>query len=59
MGAMRLSNAASAAMKLANWQMPREWRVRIVQLREQLEAARAALKPEGPARLEGEGDRTP
>ena len=59
MGAMRLSNAASATMKLANWQLPREWRIRIVQLREQLEAARAALKPEGPARLEGEGDRTP
>ena len=59
MGALRLTNAASATMKLANWQMPREWRVRIVMLREQLEAARAALKPEGPARLEGEGDRTP
>ena len=28
-------------------------------LREQLEVARAALKPDGPARLEGEGDRTP
>ena len=26
MGALRLSNAASATMKLANWQMPREWR---------------------------------
>jgi len=59
MGATRLAGAASATMKIANWQMPREWRTRIVMLREQLEAARAALKPEGPARLEGEGDRTP
>jgi len=59
MGATRLAGAASATMKIANWQMPREWRTRIVMLREQLEVARAALKPEGPARLEGEGDRTP
>ena len=59
MGAMRLANAASATMKIANWQMPREWRSRIVVLREQLEVARAALKPEGQTRLEGEGDRTP
>ncbi|HEY6893409.1 MAG TPA: Hpt domain-containing protein, partial [Rhodanobacteraceae bacterium] len=59
MGAMRLANAASATMKIANWQLPREWRTRIVMLREQLEVARAALKPDGPTRLEGEGDRTP
>jgi len=30
-----------------------------VVVREQREVARAALKPEGQTRLEGEGDRTP
>ena len=44
MGALRLSSAASDAMKLGNWQLPREWQQRIQQLREQLELARASLK---------------
>jgi len=44
MGAMRLATAASEAMKLGNWQLPREWRQRLRGLREQLELARNALK---------------
>lgn len=43
-GAVRLASAASEAMKLGNWQLPREWRQRVRQLREQLEAARSALR---------------
>jgi two-component system sensor histidine kinase RpfC len=59
MGAVRLANAASTAMKMANWQYPREWRIRIAGLRELLELTRVALKPESATRLEGEADRTP
>ena len=44
MGAVRLSNVASDAMRLGNWQLAREWRQRIRTLREQLEVARIALK---------------
>jgi two-component system sensor histidine kinase RpfC len=44
MGASRLANAASEAMKLGTWQFPREWQARVQQLREELETARAALK---------------
>lgn len=43
-GALRLASAASDAMKLGNWQLPREWQARVRQLREQLEMARLALK---------------
>lgn len=43
-GALRLASAASDAMKLGNWQLPREWQARVRQLREQLEMARVALK---------------
>jgi two-component system sensor histidine kinase RpfC len=43
-GALQLASAASDAMKLGNWQLPREWQPRVRQLREQLEAARLALK---------------
>lgn len=44
MGAQRLAAAASEAMKLGNWQLPREWSGRVQRLREQLELARAGLK---------------
>jgi two-component system sensor histidine kinase RpfC len=44
MGAYRLATAASDAMKLGNWQLPREWSARVQQLREHLEMARSALK---------------
>ncbi|HJT99058.1 MAG TPA: response regulator, partial [Rhodanobacteraceae bacterium] len=44
MGAVRLANVASEAMRLGNWQLAREWRPRIKTLREQLEVARFALK---------------
>ena len=43
-GALHLACAASDAMKLGNWQLPREWQARVRQLREQLERARLALK---------------
>ncbi|MEO5559367.1 MAG: ATP-binding protein [Dokdonella sp.] len=44
MGAHRLASAASDMMKLGAWQLPREWKPRVQQLREQLEMARVALK---------------
>ncbi len=43
-GAVQLANAASEAMKLGNWQLPREWRQHVRQLRQQLEVARSALR---------------
>jgi two-component system, sensor histidine kinase RpfC len=43
MGAMRLMATASDAMKLGNWQLPREWRTRTRLMRSELEAARSAL----------------
>ncbi|MBA8886018.1 two-component system sensor histidine kinase RpfC [Dokdonella fugitiva] len=44
MGAIHLAEAAATAMKLGNWQLPREWRQSVRGLREQLEVARVALK---------------
>ncbi|MBA8883198.1 ATP-binding protein [Dokdonella fugitiva] len=44
MGATQLAEAAAAAMRLGNWQLPREWRQSVRGLREHLEVARAALK---------------
>ncbi len=43
MGAVRLAEAASAAMKLGNWEVPREWRRLTREFREHLEKARLAL----------------
>jgi two-component system sensor histidine kinase RpfC len=43
MGAVQLAASASEAMRLGNWQLPREWRERVRLLREQLESARASL----------------
>ena len=43
MGAVQLAASASEAMRLGNWQLPREWRERVRRLREQLENARASL----------------
>ncbi|WP_395681069.1 ATP-binding protein [Dokdonella sp.] len=43
MGAVQLAASASEAMRIGNWQLPREWRERVRRLREQLESARAAL----------------
>jgi two-component system sensor histidine kinase RpfC len=43
MGAVQLAASASEAMRLGNWQLPREWRERVRRLREQLESARASL----------------
>jgi len=58
MGATRLAAGASDAMRLGNWELAREWRQRVLGLREQLDTARAALKlrPK-PAREEVEPDR--
>jgi two-component system sensor histidine kinase RpfC len=42
-GAVRLAECASAAMKGANWQLPNEWQARVNEMREQLDAARSAL----------------
>ncbi|MBN8480229.1 MAG: response regulator [Xanthomonadales bacterium] len=44
MGATRLAGMASEAMRLGNWELSREWRPRVLGLREQLEKARGALK---------------
>ncbi|MEO5626328.1 MAG: ATP-binding protein [Dokdonella sp.] len=44
MGAVGMVTVASEAMKLGNWQLPREWPSRVRQCREQLEIGRAALK---------------
>ena len=40
MGAIRLAAVASGAMKLGNWQLPREWTPLVRQLREQLDPER-------------------
>lgn len=48
MGAIRLGNIAATAMKCANWQLPKEWRQYVKESREQLEAARLALKTPSP-----------
>ena len=58
MGATRLAAAASEAMRSGNWELSREWRQRILGLREQLEKARGALKARpGRVRNEMEPDR--
>jgi two-component system sensor histidine kinase RpfC len=44
MGATHLAEAAATAMRLGNWQLPREWRQSVRGLREHLEVARVALK---------------
>jgi hypothetical protein len=40
---VKLTAGASDAMKLPNWQLPGQWRLKVGELREQLDAARAAL----------------
>ena len=58
MGAVKLAGAASETMRLGNWELAREWRSKVLGLREQLEKARIALKaPLQPARSEMEPDR--
>jgi two-component system sensor histidine kinase RpfC len=42
-GAVKLTTCASETMKLANWQLPGQWRARVDDLRAQLDAARTAL----------------
>ncbi len=44
MGAVKLAAAASELMRLGNWELARDWPVRIAGLREQLGKARAALR---------------
>jgi two-component system sensor histidine kinase RpfC len=56
-GALHLAAAASDAMRLGNWQLPREWQPRIQNLREQLELARVSLKTPVPAQSDSEPDR--
>ncbi len=56
MGALRLASAASDAMKLGNWQLPREWSPRVQNLREQLGLARRSLKELTPLKMSGEPD---
>ena len=55
MGAVDLATAASEAMRLGNWQLPREWRIRVRQLREHLEVARTCLKAPAPGSNERDG----
>ena len=43
-GAMRLAQAASESMRLANWQLAREWKMRNQGVRKQLEQAQAAFR---------------
>ena len=57
MGAVDLAMAASEAMRLGNWQLPREWRIRVRQLREHLEVARACLKTSASGSSERDGQR--
>jgi len=42
-GAIKLADSASDAMKQPNWQLTREWRHRVQLIREQFEAARIAV----------------
>ncbi|MFC4727613.1 ATP-binding protein [Coralloluteibacterium thermophilus] len=57
MGAMQLAATASDAMRLANWQLPREWKPRVKLCRQQLELTLAALRQRGQAiALEGDGE---
>jgi two-component system sensor histidine kinase RpfC len=55
MGAVQLAASASDAMRLGNWQLPREWKPRLRLLREQLEAARAALASAAAMRSDRDG----
>ncbi|HEX7768939.1 MAG TPA: ATP-binding protein, partial [Dokdonella sp.] len=55
MGAVQLAASASDAMRLGNWQLPREWKPRMRMLREQLEAARAALANAAAMRSDRDG----
>lgn len=55
MGAVQLAASASDAMRLGNWQLPREWKPRLRLLREQLEAARAALANAAAMRSDRDG----
>ncbi|MEO8011581.1 MAG: Hpt domain-containing protein, partial [Dokdonella sp.] len=58
MGAIRLAAVASDAMRMGNWELSREWRPKIRGMREQLEAARVALRqPSLKNRSEMEPDR--
>jgi two-component system sensor histidine kinase RpfC len=59
MGATRLASGASEGMRLANWQLPGEWRPRTRKLREHLEDARAALKKSGSGQSAARADREP
>lgn len=43
-GAMRLAQAASESMRLANWQLAREWKMRNQGVRRQLEQAQNAFR---------------
>ncbi len=44
MGAIRLAETAGDAMRLPNWQLPKEWRGRVKLLRQLLETTQAALR---------------
>lgn len=55
MGAVHLAATASDTMRLGNWQLPREWKPRVRLLREQLEAARAALASAASMRSDRDG----
>lgn len=58
MGALRLAEASSDAMRLANWQLPQQWRPRVQQLRQLLDLTFAALR-QREAGIRLEGDREP
>ncbi|MBS7455920.1 ATP-binding protein [Coralloluteibacterium stylophorae] len=47
MGAVRMAATASDAMRLTNWQLPREWKPRVGLLRQQLELTLTALRARG------------
>jgi len=43
MGAVRLARLAADGMRMANWQLPREWRDTLLRMNEELDSARIAL----------------
>ena len=47
LGLVRLASASSEWMRLPEWQLTREWRVRLSVLRERLAQGRAALDARG------------
>lgn len=53
-GALKLADCASGAMKLPNWQLMRDWRSRVKTLRELLDATRIALR-DAVVKVEGKG----